>query len=103
MNSSDWCANEKECNDSEGNLVKSSVKFNVGDEGPDVKAIEPARVGGNVRVIELDRGPMDGFREDASEGGSVGTRAEGCCRIRRKPEAPRPCSCSVMTGDLVRF
>lgn len=63
--------------------------------------MEPARDGGNVRVIELDRGPTDVFREEDSDGGSVGARAGGCCRIRRSPEAPSPCSCSVMTGDLM--
>lgn len=75
------------------------MKFNVGDEGPEGNAMEPARDAGNERVIELDRGVMDVFREDDSEEGRVGALG-GCCRIRRKPEAPSPCSCSVMTGDL---
>ncbi len=30
----DGWANENECSDSDGNLVRSSVKFMVGDEGP---------------------------------------------------------------------
>jgi len=25
---------------------------------------------------------------------------DGCWRIRRKPEIPRPCSCSGITGDI---
>jgi hypothetical protein len=77
------------------------VKFNVGEEGPDGIPIDGARELGNVRVIELDRGPIEGFREEASEAGKVGARARGCCRIRRRPDAPRPCSCSVMTRDLI--
>lgn len=61
--------------------------------------MEPARDAGNERVIELDRGVIDAFREDDSEEGMVGALG-GCCRMRRRPEAPSPCSCSVMTGDL---
>lgn len=79
------------------------MKFNVGEEGPDGTAIEAARELGKVRDIELDRGPTEGFREEASEGGKVGARVKGCCRIRRRPDAPRPCSCSVMTGDLIEM
>ena len=63
--------------------------------------IDPVRELGSVsRVIEPDRGPIDAFREDDSEEGSVGARLRGSCRIRRNPEAPSPCSCSVMMGDL---
>lgn len=62
--------------------------------------MEPARDAGNERVIELDRGVIDAFREDDSEEGMVGALG-GCCRMRRRPEAPSPCSCSVMTGDLM--
>ena len=40
------------------------------------------------------------MNEDEGDGGSVGVRDGGCCRIRRKPDSPRPCSCSGMTGDL---
>ena len=32
---SDWWAKEKECNDSDGNLLRSSPKGRVGDEGPE--------------------------------------------------------------------
>jgi hypothetical protein len=100
MNSSDCWANENECKDSDGNRLRFSVKFNVGEEGPDEIAIEPARDFGSESVIELDRGPTDAFREEESEEGRVGARTGGCCRIRRRPEAPSPCSCSVKTGDL---
>ena len=77
------------------------MKFKVGDEGPEEIAMETAREPGKLRVIEPDRGPTDAFREEDSEEGRVGARRGGCCRIRRKPEAPSPCSCSVMTGDLI--
>jgi hypothetical protein len=100
MNSSDWWANENECKDSEGNLVRSSVKFSVGEEGPDGMSIDPVLELGNVRAIEPDRGATEAFRDDDSDEGIVGARGGGCCRIRRRPEAPRPCSCSVTTGDL---
>ena len=66
----------------------------MGEDGPDE---------GNMGVCELekftefDRRPTDGFREDSSE---LGARGGGCCRILLKPEAPSPCSCSVIMGDL---
>lgn len=101
MKSSDWWANEKECRDSDGNRERSSVKFSVGEDGPEVMARDADRVGGSVRVIEPDRGPTEGLREEDPEEGNVGARGGGCCRIRRRPDAPRPCSCSVMTGDLI--
>lgn len=63
-------------------------------------AIEAERELGKDKVMELDRGPTEGFREDDSEEGMVGTRDGGCCRMRLSPDAPRPCSCSVMMGDL---
>ena len=100
MNSSDWWANENECKDSEGNLVRSSVKLRVGEEGPDGIIIDAVLEMGNVRFIEPDRGPTDVFRDDDSDEGIVGARGGGSCRIRRRPDAPRPCSCSVMTEDL---
>lgn len=55
-----------------------------------------------LRVIDLDKGPTEAAREDEAEDGTVGFREVGCCRIRLKPEAPRPCSWSVpvMIGDL---
>lgn len=102
MNSSDWCANEKECNDSEGNRLRSSVKLRTGEDGPEGMPIEDSREFDNVRVMEPERGATnEALREDSvdSEVGRVGAR-RGCCRIRRKPEAPRPCSCSVIIGDL---
>lgn len=100
MKSSDWWAKEKECRDSEGKRVRSSVKFSVGEEGPECMAREGVRGVGRARVIEPDLGPTEGLREDDPEEGNVGARGGGCCRIRRRPDAPRPCSCSVMTGDL---
>ena len=32
----------------------------------------------------------------------LGSLGVGCWRIRRRPEAPRPCSCSGLIGDLGR-
>jgi hypothetical protein len=76
------------------------VKFKGGEVGPGGIIIEDDR----VRVKEPDRGPKDGLREDDSEDGSVGGgRTGGCWRIRRRPEAPIPCSCSVMTEDLIKL
>ena len=78
------------------------MTLRVGEEGPEDKAIETALDFGKLSVIEPDRGPTDAFREDDSEEGIVGARTGGCCRMRLKPEAPRPCSCSVMMGDLYK-
>lgn len=80
------------------------MKFMVGDVGPGVKAPEELfrELGGRVMLIEADRGGTEVLREEASEEGMVGIRGGGCCLILRRPEAPRPCSCSVMTGDLIR-
>lgn len=55
MNSSDWCENEKECSDSMGKRLRSSAKFQMGDEGPDGMPVEAARDAGGGRVIEFDR------------------------------------------------
>lgn len=77
------------------------MKFSVGEEGPEGMTNDAVRELGNVRLIEPDRGPTEGLREEDSDEGMVGTRGGGCCRIRRRPDAPRPCSCSVMTGDLI--
>lgn len=96
MNSSDWWAKEKECRDSDGKRVRSSPKS--GDEGPDI-AVVIRRSEGILKVIELDRGPTEWSREIASDAGMIGVRG-CCCRILLRPDAPRPCSCSVMTGDL---
>jgi hypothetical protein len=77
------------------------VKLSVGDDGPVDRPMELLRErGGSGRAIEVERGPTEPVREDASEDGMVGARTRGCCRIRLRPEAPRPCSWSVMTGDL---
>jgi hypothetical protein len=73
------------------------VKFIVGEGAP---AMDDLR-SGNVSIMEVDRGPIEVFREEDSEGGRVGTRDGGCCLILRRPEAPIPCSCSVITGDLM--
>lgn len=79
--------------------MRSSVKGRVGEEGPEGIATEAARLG-KGRVMELDRAPVDGALEELSEIGRVGARGS-CCRIRLRPEAPSPCSCSVTMGDLV--
>ena len=51
-----------------------------------------------LRVIEDD---LEGTEnDDSGEDGNVGFRAGGCCRMRRRPDAPSPCSCSGMIGDL---
>jgi hypothetical protein len=77
------------------------VKFSVGEAGPGDKAPdEPFRE--VVRLTEFDRGAMEPVLDELVESGSVGARGGGCCRILLKPEAPRPCSCSVMMADLMR-
>lgn len=76
---------ENECKDSEGNRDRSSVKFRVGDEGPEGIAIDADRELGKWSVIEPFRGPTEGFREEASEEGTVGALLGGCCRIRLRP------------------
>lgn len=81
--------------------MRSSVKFNVGEDGPEFSASEGVLGVGRARVMEPDRGPTDGLRDEEPEEGNVGARGGGCCRMRRRPDAPNPCSCSVMTGDLV--
>jgi hypothetical protein len=77
------------------------VKLRVGEEGPEEIAMEAARELGKLSVIDPGLGPTDAFREEDSEEGRVGARRGGCCRIRLSPEAPSPCSCSVMIGDLI--
>lgn len=102
MNSSDWWAKENECKDSDGNRLRSSVKFRFGEDGPEVMTVpDGAREFDNVRVREPDLGPTEALREEDSEEGTVGARKGGCCRIRLNPDAPMPCSCSV-SGDLMR-
>lgn len=56
---------------------------------------------GVFRVIDPVHGPEDAFREEDPEEGIVGALGGCCWRMRLRPEAPRPCSCSVMIGDLV--
>ena len=77
------------------------MKLRVGEEGPEEIAMEAAREFEKLSVIDPDRGPTDAFREDDSEEGRVGARRGGCWRIRLRPDAPSPCSCSVMIGDLI--
>ena len=106
MNSSDWWANEKECNDSEGNRLRSSVKFNVGDDGPEGNPIETARDKDKVKGIEFDiefeRSPSEVVRDGTPLEGTVGARLSGCWRIHRSPECGFPRSCSVIMDDLPR-
>lgn len=70
----------------------------TGEDGPEGIAIVAARPG-KGRVIELDRALTEAALEEFSEEGRVGALGS-CCRIRLKPEAPSPCSCSVTMGDL---
>lgn len=98
MKSSDWWANENECRDSEGNLVRSSPKD--GELGPGEIGTCPACE--SMAESEADRDILrEGLRDDAAVEGTVGGRKGACWRIRRSPEGPSPWSCSVMTGDLV--
>lgn len=46
-------------------------------------------MGGRDRLIEAER-----------EVAELVLGRSGCCRMRRRPEAPRPCSCSGTMGDL---
>lgn len=51
--------------------------------------------------VERDIATTEGLREEAPELGNVGFREGGrCCLIRRRPESPKPWSCSFMIGDL---
>ena len=56
------------------------------------------RDGGRPNVIDDDLGGS--AYGVVGEDGWVGARDGGFCRIRRRPEIPRPCSCSCTTGDL---
>jgi hypothetical protein len=90
--SAEWCAKENECNDSDGNRLKSSVKFMVGDEGPDIAPVELFLDSGEREIaIDADLGPMDGALDEFVEE-IVATRGGGCWRILLKPEIPRLCS-----------
>lgn len=55
-----------------------------------------------MAVIEVDRDiPTEGLLDTGVEDeGRVGARMGGCCRIRRRPDMPRPWSWSVTMGDL---
>lgn len=64
----------------------------MGEDGPaDVKvlAVAPRDVD-EVSVIEELLGGSE--KEACGDGGWVGIRDNGCCLIRRNPEAPTPCS-----------
>lgn len=60
MNSSDWWAKEKECKDSEGNRLRSSLKFREGDDGPDWRPGD----GRNAMFIDEDLGVAPGLEPD---------------------------------------
>jgi len=79
---------EKEWSDSEGNRVKSSVKPSVGEPGAEGIAEGCLDWGGGSKFRDVDLDPP------------VPTRDAGGWRIRRSPDTPRPCSCSVTIGDL---
>jgi hypothetical protein len=89
MNSSDCVANENECRDSEGKRVRSSPKANVGDPGAVCVDSEGC----------LDTGGVARFSE-AARWVVCSCLGPGCWRMRRRPEDPRPCSCSDTMGDL---
>lgn len=96
--SSDWWAKEKECRDSVGKRERSSEK--LGEAGPERE--ESGAGVARVALIEVERERVttEGLREEALEFGMVGLREGGCCRIRRRPDSPRPCSWSATaTGE----
>lgn len=70
--------------------MRSSPKANVGDPG--AVGVEPEG--------RLETGGVAMFSEVA-RCDDVGNLGPGCWRMRRRPEAPRPCSCSGRIGDLV--
>jgi hypothetical protein len=88
---------EKECSDSDGNRLRSSMEFKAGEDGTVFVA-----VCGGSRDMMGDAAD----RETALEEGDIiklsPSRNDGCCRIRRRPERPEPCSppCSGIIGDL---
>jgi hypothetical protein len=85
IRSSDWCANEKECSDSDGKRERSSVKVEVGpaDRGAEWSSSMLAD-GDLVRTLS------EGARLNV-EVGMVGVRIGLCCwRMRRSPDIPRP-------------
>jgi hypothetical protein len=56
-----------------------------------------------VSDVDRDKATTDGLREEAVELGIVGARDGGCCRIRRRPDRPRPCSWSATGDGLAHF
>lgn len=101
--SSDEWANEKEWSDSDGNFDRSSLRFMVGDEGPPLVNVREVE---RPNVIERARGgtEKDALGEEECEGALEGPREEsregGSCRIRRRPDAPKPTSCSATFEDM---
>jgi hypothetical protein len=92
-------ANEKECRDSDGKRERSSAKLGVA--GPPVSDKLPALAAIALIEVDRDKAATEGLREEARDPGSVGFLDGGrCCLIRRRPERPKPCSWSVMMGDL---
>jgi len=55
MKSSEVCAKENECSDSDGNRCRSSLKPRIGDDGTEGRGVEGWRVGGMVMFMEVDR------------------------------------------------
>lgn len=49
-------------------------------------------------VIDIDGDLVGEAKASSGDEGSVVVRQGGCCRIRRKPETPRPCSSSGIMG-----
>ena len=78
--SSDWCAKEKECRDSEGKRVRSSLKTKTGEGGPESNVTEGAREAWFEEGIER-------FNEEDRlySLGEVDLRDGGFCRMRRRP------------------
>lgn len=89
IKSSAWWAKENECSDSQGKRDKSSESWSGEELAAGGSVPVGWRVGGRDTAMEAER-------ELAALEGLV----VGCCRMRRRPEAPKPCSCSGMMGDL---
>jgi hypothetical protein len=73
--------------------VRSSLKASIGEGGAEGPELEGRLEDGGVICSDSAR------CEARPEPGSLDV---GCWRIRRRPEAPRPCSCSGFIGDLKR-
>ena len=78
-----------------GKRLKSSPKVRVGEVGPEGKVVDGWRDGGNERVMEPCR-----LAVGLVTPGVIGALVEGVCRIRRSPEAPKPCSCSGIISGI---